>query len=129
MSIQLDNHEMTIVAEAMREMLLDRLFYGVISRHQSSFRDDMVFITYQKIMSTIVNIFGRTVMQVTPDTVDDKYTQIWVDNMSIAPETWELVNAITLGESWLDVPTHSWHNSHECKVCNDMRSAAVGRCR
>jgi len=128
MEMELSEYELNVVAQAMRELLIDRLFYGVILPRAATFQSKADFAMFQRVINAAVNVYGRTTMMSTPDAtedVKDEYIKEWLDNITLSHETWEIIDKVTLGSSWDDVPTHTWHK-RGCPICTDMQSVAVG---
>jgi len=118
--VTFNDYEIWVMAEATREFLLTRLYYGMFKE----LRDLFDFDSYQRIISATVTTYGRMVMMSTPDDPND-IDREWVERASLSQETWEATTAIELGSSWDDIPPHKWHDEG-CGLCNDMKSLPIG---
>lgn len=115
--VSFTEYEITVTAEAVREFLLNKLYWGLF---RAPVREVLAFGIYQRIVKASLAVYGRMTMLSMPD-VPEGIDREWMERASLSPKTWEVLDNIEQAMSWDDVPFHKLHR-RGCGLCDDMMS-------
>ena len=121
--ISLDEHQLAATVEATHDALIKRVRWTVTRESQAW--NDLDFPTVKACVAQLAEAY-TTFMFAARDVPDSFHSEFY-NMFSVDSDMWNIINAITYGKGWENVPIHPHMPGHPsrpaCSVCDSFELA------